>query len=134
MAIVVWRGVAARYGSDKTGGEAVRIYISGPISGDPDYKSNFLAAETMLRRRGYETINPGKLYLVANGLEHRQYMKVCMKLLKYADAIYMLNDFERSEGAMKEFNRAHMLPNIRLIWRESDGLPPKIYDKKIQEE
>ena len=104
----------------------MRIYISGAITGDPDFKSKFLAAESMLRRRGYETINPGKLYLVANGLEHSQYMKICMKLLRYADAIYMLDGFERSRGAMREFNRAHLLPNIKKIYLEAEGDLPEV--------
>ena len=99
----------------------MKIYISGPISDDPNYKARFFAAESMLRLRGYETINPGKLYLVANGLEHSQYMKICMKLLRYADGIYLLDGFERSRGAMREYNRAHMLPNINIIYLEAVG-------------
>ena len=99
----------------------MRIYISGSISNNPDFQSRFLAAESMLQRLGYETINPGRLCLVAPGLTHRQYMAVCMKLLRFADAIYMLDGYERSKGAMKEYNRAKLLPNIKLIWREADG-------------
>ena len=112
----------------------MRVYISGPISGDPNFQARFLAAETALRLRGYDTINPGRLCMVAHGLTHRQYMQICMKLLRFADGIYMLNGFERSEGAMREYNRAHLLPKIKAIYYEADGLPPEIYDKKIQEE
>ena len=61
-------------------------------------------------------------------------MKICMKLLRFADGIYMLDGFERSEGAMREYNRAHLLPNIKLIWHEAEGAPPDIngrnYDKQ----
>ena len=104
----------------------MRIYISGAITGDPDFKSKFLAAESMLRLRGYETINPGKLYIVANGLTWKQYMKVCLKLLRFADGIYMLDGFERSEGAMWEYNRAHLLPNIKKIYLAAEGYPPRV--------
>jgi len=112
----------------------MRVYISGPISGDPNFQTRFLAAESALRLRGYDTINPGRLCMVAHGLTHKQYMKICLKLLRYADAIYMLDGFERSEGAMREYNWASMIRNIKHIYFEADGLPPKIYDKKIQEE
>ena len=103
----------------------MRVYISGPISGDPNFQARFLAAESALRLRGYDTINPGRLCMVAHGLTHRQYMQICMKLLRFADGIYLLNGFERSEGAMREFNRALSLRNIKLIWRESDGPMPE---------
>ena len=104
----------------------MRIYISGPITNNPNHRTDFNAAENMLRRRGYETINPSKLYLVAPGLTWKQYMKVCLKLLKCADAIYMLDGFERSRGALIEFNRAHLLPNIKKIYLEAEGYPPEV--------
>ena len=104
----------------------MRIYIAGPIDGNPNYLADFSAAERMLLRRGYKVINPARLSLVAEGLSWRQYMTLCKKLLRMADAIYLLEDFERSRGALIEFNRAHLLPNIKKIYLEAEGYPPEV--------
>ena len=102
----------------------MRIYISGAITGNPNHRADFNAAENMLLRHGYETINPSKLYLVAPGLTWKQYMRVCKKLLRMADAIYLLEGFERSRGALIEFRKAHVYPNIKKIYLEAEGYPP----------
>lgn len=104
----------------------MRIYIAGPITGNPYRRLDFDAAENMLRRLGYKTINPEQLCRVADGLTWRQYMRICKKLLRMADAIYLLEGFERSRGALIEFRRAHVYPNIKKIYLEAEGYPPEV--------
>lgn len=103
----------------------MRIYISGPISGTTDYRQRFAKAEAELQEMGYDTINPARLGSVASDLTHKQYMKLCLKLLRMADAIYMLEGYEYSKGAMIEFRRAHVYPNIKKIYTEAEGYPPE---------
>lgn len=38
----------------------MRVYISGPISNEPDYKAKFAKAEAELKEQGFEVINPAK--------------------------------------------------------------------------
>lgn len=104
----------------------MRVYIAGPITKNPEYMSDFQAAENMLRSRGYEVINPAKLTHAADCLTYREYMKLCYKLLGMADCLYTLKGFERSPGAMCEYNRAQCLFKIKHIWHEDDGVPPEV--------
>lgn len=80
-----------------------KIYISGQISGlTPDeYRANFLEAERQLYAQGYEVVNP-----IFNGVDTTQpwqvHMKTDIRLLLDCDAIYMLPNWELSNGATLE--------------------------------
>ena len=80
-----------------------KIYISGQISGlTPDeYRANFLEAARQLHAQGYEVINP-----IFNGVDTTQpwhvHMKTDIRLLLECDAIYMLPNWELSNGATLE--------------------------------
>lgn len=80
-----------------------KIYISGKISGlTPDeYRANFLEAARQLHAQGYEVINP-----IFNGVDATQpwqvHMKADIRLLLECDAIYMLPNWELSNGATLE--------------------------------
>lgn len=80
-----------------------KIYISGQISGltRPEYVANFLEAARLLNAQGYDVVNP-----LFNGVEPTQpwqvHMKADIKLLLDCDAIYMLSNWEVSNGATLE--------------------------------
>ena len=87
-----------------------RIYLSGPISDNPDYKKDFLRAEKSLVMRFSdkdwiysEIINPVR---VAGALpvsfSYEDYMTIDMILLTKCDAIYMISGYEKSKGALAE--------------------------------
>lgn len=110
-----------------------RIYISGGITGVPDYLNHFQKAQEELEEMGYAVINPAAI--LANfpkSTPYEIYMKVSLVLLDLADGIYMLPDWEKSRGANREYGYAvgKGIKVIRmqsdLIMRVLDGLPRKI--------
>ncbi len=80
-----------------------KIYISGQISGlnRPEYVAKFLAAARLLDKQGYDVVNP-----LFNGVGITEpwdkHMKADIKLLLDCDAIYMLSNWEVSNGATLE--------------------------------
>lgn len=99
----------------------MRIYISGPISGTTDYMERFDAVENMLTSRGYSVINPAAVNANLPGdTTWDEYMKMSYTMLDMCDAIYMLKDWERSQGANVELERAFNR-DMKIILQESDG-------------
>lgn len=86
-----------------------KIYIAGKITGIEDQAvALFDGAARWLSGRGYEAVNPMLL-----GHDHDQrwesYMKVCLKALIDCDAIYLIDNWRDSRGAVVEYNLALML-------------------------
>lgn len=84
----------------------MKIYIAGPITGVPDYKQHFTAAEKRLRDAGHVTMNPA---ILPEGFEHHEYMHICYAMIDVCEAVYMLTDWRNSKGALMEYNRALFL-------------------------
>ena len=76
------------------------VYISGQITGIKDYKQKFDEAEKMLKRLGYEVINPASHFV--EGFSWRDYMIRDIKWLMDCDLIYRLEGWEQSKGARLE--------------------------------
>lgn len=88
-------------------------YISGKISGLPieEAEKNFFKAQQDIRERfpGAGFVNPMGIYLGANG-SWEKYMEIDLEWLeKYANAIYMLDNYKSSKGANMELERAKEL-------------------------
>lgn len=79
----------------------MKIYISGGITGVPNFEEKFARAEKQLKEWGYEVINPTMVRL-PESCNHADYMKVDLQLLDLADGIYMLKGWDRSKGACIE--------------------------------
>ena len=77
-----------------------KIYISGPIDGDPDYRDKFNAAECYLVCKGWRVLNPTVL---PGDLDPEDYMPICLAMLHQADAVVMLQGMANSAGAKIEF-------------------------------
>lgn len=80
----------------------MRIYISGPITNNPEYMEQFAKAAETIKARGYEYINPAELDKVLPDASWNDYMAVCWQLVPMADAITFLEGWETSEGAQNE--------------------------------
>lgn len=95
----------------------VLIYIAGKMSGLPDYnRPAFMQAEKMLKDKGHIVINPA---YNPDGLTHEQYMHICLPMVEVADAIYLLDGWEDSRGAFREYLHAKDLNKVILgYWCE----------------
>ena len=86
-----------------TEGRAIRVFISGVITGTDDYMERFAAAEEALTAKGYSVLNPAKVIAqVPFELSWNTCMSITCLLLSKCDAIYMLKDWEESKGARSE--------------------------------
>ena len=86
-----------------TEGRAIRVFISGVITGTDDYMERFAAAEEALTAKGYTVLNPAKVIAqVPFELSWNTCMSITCLLLSKCDAIYMLKGWEGSWGATSE--------------------------------
>lgn len=102
------------------------IYIAGPITGVPDYETNFARAAVLLRDAGHAVINPAVL---PTTLSDRAYMPICTAMIDAADAIYMLDGWQKSVGARCE--RLYAKRQGKLELTEKDV---KIRTRKLMRE
>lgn len=84
----------------------MRIYISGPITGDPGARWKFDQAAQIIKDRGHEYINPARLADVIPDASWRDYIDVCLQLVPKADAITFLEGWQGSNGARREREEA----------------------------
>lgn len=83
----------------------MKIYISGQITGlEPKAaKAKFDKAEKILIEKGYNPVNPMKLNIPIEGKAWIDYMLDDLKLLFDCDAIYLLDNWQESNGARIEY-------------------------------
>ncbi|MDR0755142.1 MAG: DUF4406 domain-containing protein [Prevotellaceae bacterium] len=84
-----------------------KVYISGKITGLPrdEVIAKFSTAKEDLKKQGYEVISPVENGLPCNA-SYESHIILDIVLLIGCDAIYMLSDWEYSEGATLEHNIA----------------------------
>ena len=81
------------------------IYISGKITGDENYRQKFEAAEKLLKEKGYNVINPCKVGEY-EFFSYEQFLHIDFALIDCVDAVFMLPDWEDSQGATREYHYA----------------------------
>ncbi|EAW2469898.1 DUF4406 domain-containing protein [Salmonella enterica] len=80
------------------------IYIAGPMTGKPNFnRKKFIEITTLLWAEGHTVLNPA---ILPDGLTYEHYMDISLAMLRGADTIYLLEGWEHSEGAKREFNLA----------------------------
>lgn len=95
----------------------MRIYISGPVTGREDYVERFTRAEMEIQEKFGENaqiINPVQVCAALPDMEYEEYMKLCLCLLDMSEAIYMLDGWQQSAGANREFGYA-LAKNMVII-------------------
>lgn len=75
------------------------VYIAGKISGVKDYKQEFQKAEERLTAMGHTVLNPT---ILPEGLNDWSYLPICMAMIEQADMVYLLDNWQDSEGATIE--------------------------------
>ena len=106
-----------------------KIYISGKITNNQNYKAEFEAAELALKIAGFQPVNPAEEHL-PDGATWADYMRQDIKLLCDCDAIYMLNGWRESAGAKIEHKLARDL-GMEIIYEIKKQ---KEYDDQHREE
>lgn len=90
----------------------MKLYLSGPMTGLPDHnREAFNKREGMLKRRGYDVVNPARTDLGPNAT-WLDYMRVAMRQISEANGIAQLGDWQTSPGALLEAS-----------WAASLGMP-----------
>ena len=87
----------------------MKIYISGPMTGQPDFnRPAFNAKAAELRALGHEVVNPAELPEIPGGT-WADYLKRDLPLLLTCEAIYMLKGWAKSKDARLERHNAREL-------------------------
>lgn len=86
----------------------MRIYLSGKITDNPEYKEMFKDAEEEIKKeyKNAAIVNPAKLAEIFPNGTWEEYMKICRKMLDLCDSIYMLSNYKDSAGACYELGYA----------------------------
>lgn len=83
------------------------IYIAGPMTGLPNYnREAFFRKQMSLRLDGWAVISP---HVLPSGLTQSNYMDICLAMVRSANAVYMLRNWEKSSGAYCEHALAKKL-------------------------
>lgn len=99
-----------------------KIYISGKITGVPDFRDKFARVEKSLTLQGHVVFNPATL---PAGLEYEEYMHIDLAMVAVSDAIYMLPCWKDSPGAIREKRFAESLGREVLYHADViDGVKP----------
>lgn len=83
-----------------------KVYLSGKITGDSNYRQKFNAMTEELLSYGYVVFNPAVL---PDGFEYEDYMDLDLLILSRCDAIFLLRDWKSSPGAKRELEEAKRL-------------------------
>ena len=76
-----------------------KLFISGRITGNRFYVSEFDKAEQFYRRKDYTVITPSVL---PQGLLPADYMRICFAMIDSCDVVAFLPEWEMSPGARLE--------------------------------
>lgn len=85
----------------------MKIYIAGKISGlnRDDVIKKFEAAQKSLVAKGHQVFIPSVLPAYEE-VSHEDYLHICYAMIDICDAVYMLSDWQQSEGARLEYEYA----------------------------
>jgi hypothetical protein len=99
----------------------MKYYISGPISNKPDYMADFVAMEKFLILKDIEPITPIGIDSAFPDRTYDEKLKLCIELMMQANAVVVLDGWQKSKGANIEINLAVQL-NMPVYEKVNDEL------------
>jgi hypothetical protein len=91
----------------KESNKKMKLYISGKITGDNDYRRKFIFAGIDLCAAGYNAVNP--VLYVKPGTDWNAAMRTALKIMLDCDGVALLSDWLESKGAKIEAGFAREL-------------------------
>jgi hypothetical protein len=103
----------------------MRLYIAGPMTGYPEFNyPAFYAAETALRKAGFDTLNPARSEGREGCKSWLDYMRAGLRDVADCDGVALLPGWEDSRGAALEAHVARSLDlPVRMVDEWLDGTP-----------
>lgn len=87
---------------------ATVVYLSGPMTGLPDYNfPNFNRFAYSLRGRGFVVINPAETAGGVDHLDREWYFRMDLSAIAESEAVFVMPGWKDSEGAKTEVAVAH---------------------------
>ena len=83
------------------------VFISGAITGVEGYRNIFAAAEQWLREQDCTVLNPA--VLPPSGMAWEAYLRITKAMVREADVVYVLQNWEHSRGVKEELALAESL-------------------------
>ena len=109
----------------------MKVYISGPVTGTEDYAERFQKSGDELYRQGFIPVNPAAVNaMLPEETAYEEYMKVSLVLLDMCDAIYLLEGWQDSRGANREYGYA--LAKDYIILRADSHPKERKYESVIE--
>ena len=86
----------------------MKIYLAGKITNNPNYRIDFLKAETHLKLKDIDNIilNTATTVATIQWLEHSEYMEICKAMIDVSEAVAFLPNWKESKGAKTEMEYA----------------------------
>lgn len=96
----------------------MKIYISGPVTGNREYKEQFGSMSYMLKKDGHQPVNPVHIMESVRGvLDYKTILNADLELMEGCDAIIMLKGWRESEGSQREMKKALRL-GLEVLFEE----------------
>lgn len=109
----------------------MKVYISGPIVENKDYREQFGCMSYLLKRNGHASVNPAQIMDPVFGVLNNQVItQANLELLGGCDAILFMPDCKNSKTYKKEYDKALRL-GLKMFYADTIS---KLPDDLIKQE
>jgi nucleoside 2-deoxyribosyltransferase len=98
------------------------IYLAGPVTGHPDYRTRFHEAAQALRKAGWAVWSPPEHF--AADAPWAAVMRICLGVLVTCEGVAVLDGWEASRGASLEVQVAQACAIPVRPWRAWAAMRP----------